>query len=331
MVANSSNESSRYLVIGCGSIGRRHIRNLIAIGVSEILAFDVQSDRRSEVESHFGVEAVDDLDDAWARSPGVVMITAPTRLHVSLAIESSRHNCHLFIEKPLSHSQYTVDTLCAEVDQRNLITMVGCNMRFHPGPVQIKKLLNEAAIGEVLCGRLRTGSYLPRWRPWQDYRQSYSASSEWGGAILDCIHEIDLALWLLGEAKLRAAVSCPAKSLGLQTDGLAELVLEHKFGAISSVHLNFVQRNYRRGIQIVGSEGTIEWDFNGDNGCVKTYGPNGRVKECIYQPPGWLMNHMYLDELSYFTKCVQAAEPTFNPVELAAQTLQIALQARASG
>ena len=107
---------------------------------------------------------------------------------------------------------------------------------------------------------------------------------------MDCIHEIDLVLWLLGCAKVAASVTRPAKSLGLDTDGLAEIILEHESGVISSVHLNYVQRNYYRTIQIIGSDGTIEWDFN--SGQTKLYGPDGCPTQQIDQTDGWDLNQM---------------------------------------
>ena len=143
-------------------------------------------------------------------------------------------------------------------------------MRFHPGPATIKRLLGQGAIGEVIAARIQSGSFLPRWRTQQHYHGSYSASPLWGGALLDCIHEIDLALWYFGSATIAGAATLPAKSLGLETDGLAEIILEHGTGVLCSVHLNFVQRDYRRTCQVIGSEGTIYWDLA--DHCVEVFG-----------------------------------------------------------
>lgn len=314
-------------VLGCGSIGRRHLQNVRMLGYTGMIAYDPEPEALEQIGAEQGVLAVDDLQLVWARQPSVVLVCAPSNLHLPLAQEAVQHGCHVFIEKPLSHSLDGVKELESEIQRRGLTSMVGCNMRFHPGPAQVKQWLGDGVLGTILSGRIQTGSYLPRWRPWQDYRQSYSASSEWGGAVLDCIHEIDLALWLLGSAKVAASVTRPAKSLGLATDGLAEIILEHESGVISNVHLNFVQRNYHKSIQIVGSEGTIEWEFN--SGRTNLYGPDGCSVEQIDQPDGWYLNQMYVDELRYFLDCVEEKTPTFNPVKQASKTLEVALQARA--
>lgn len=319
----------RIAVLGCGSIGRRHLKNLRSLGVEHLVAFDPEARAREVVLQETGVPCYATLDEIWSLAPTAVLITGPSQVHVALATTAAEHGCHLFIEKPLSHKADGIAPLAEEVVKRGLTTMVACNMRFHHGPATVQRLLREQTIGQVLTGRLQTGSYLPRWRPAQDYRQSYSASPEWGGAVLDCIHEIDLALWYFGPARLLAAATLPAVSLGLQTDGLAELLLRHDDGVLSSVHLNFVQRDSRRTCQVIGASGTIYWDY--DNGAVVVYGADGQVAQVHERPADWEVNHMYLAELRHFLDAVASGTPSVNPVASALPALEIALAARQQG
>jgi predicted dehydrogenase len=207
--------------------------------------------------------------------------------------------------------------------------MVGCNMRFHPGPATVKRLLDERAIGEAVAARIETGSFLPRWRPWQNYRESYSASPQSGGAILDCIHEIDLALWYFGSARVLAAAHLPAGVIGLQTDGLAEILLAHDSGTLSSVHLNFVQRDYRRCCHIIGSEGTLYWNFTERR--VTVFDSEGNLARTYEEPAGWDVNTMYMDELTHFLSAVSCGTESMNPLEGGISALRIALTAREVG
>src|SRR5262249_43938305 len=215
-----------------------------------------------------------------------------------------------------------------EATERNIATLVACNMRFHPGPAKVRQLLNEGVIGDLIFYRLHTGSYLPGWRPDQDYRQSYSASIESGGAILDCIHELDLALWYAGPAQLVAAKHIPGDSIGLETDGLAEILLQHEAGTLGSIHLNFVERDYRRSCLCVGTQGTLEWIF--DRPEVVQYGqsPQELVRHSL--PIDWQINDMYLDEMRYFLDCIAESRPTQNSIADSLPCLRLALQARAS-
>lgn len=291
------------------------------------MAFDLLPECRTTVELNFGVSTVSELEVAWAWEPDVAFIASNTDSHVPIAIEAARHGCHLFVEKPLSHTLAGIETLQTEVRKRGLKTMVGCNMRFHPGPSTLKNLLEAKAIGTIIAARLQTGSFLPRWRPSQDYRQSYSASAEWGGAILDCIHEIDLALWFLGPARLLASAYLTAWTIGLETDGLSEMILQHTSGALSSIHLNFVQRDYRRTCQLIGSEGTLYWDY--ETHVVHQYGLDGKLAHIYPEPAGWQANQMYLDELTHFLEVLKGSNQTMNPVNESLATLEIALAARA--
>jgi predicted dehydrogenase len=317
------------MVLGCGSIGRRLIKILCSVGAGELCAFDVSDDRRRTVRDEYGVEVVDCVEDGWRRLPQAVIIATSTEGHIPLARTAVERGCHVFVEKPLSHTLVGVDELVADVDRRQLVTMVACNMRFHPGPATVKRLLLQGAVGKVIAARLETGSYLPRWRSWQDYRESYSASRECGGAILDCIHEIDLALWFFGPAKMVAAAHVAAECLGLDTDGLAEILLRHDSGVLSSLHLNFVQRDYRRGCQIIGTEGTIYWRF--DDRCVRVYGENGELKQTYAEPEGWTGDQMYLDEIQHFLSSVRTGSQTVNPIAGGAAALRLAVEARDGG
>jgi predicted dehydrogenase len=316
----------RIAVLGCGSIGRRHLQNLLTLNQSECLAYDPIPATCQAVAAEFKVRCHARLQAVWDERPDAVIVTSPSHTHVELALAAVRHDCNIFVEKPLSNSMKKVGLLESEVRERKRVAMVACNMRFHPGPAMVKQLIDKGAIGQILAARIQSGSYLPRWRPWQDYRQSYSASPSLGGALLDCIHEIDLALWYFGAAKLVGAALLPADSIGLETDGLAEILLRHDSGVLSSVHVNFVQRDYRRTCEVIGSAGTIYWDFNAHQ--VKVYGTEGTVTRTFPEPDQWDLNQMYLDEISYFLRCVQTQTCPINSIQDGRAALRIAVAAK---
>ncbi len=319
----------RFLVIGCGSIGRRHIRNLLAFDAGEILAFDLRGDRRREVVSQFGVAAVDNLEDAWDAHPDVALVTAPTRTHVPLGLQAAEHGCHLFIEKPLSDKLNRVDQLLKVVQRQHLISLVGCNMRFHPGLLKVKKLLDEGAIGRVVAARVEVGQYLPDWHPGEDYRQGYSARRDLGGGvILDGIHEIDYLRWMLGEVETVACFAGKLGQLEIDTEDTAAILLRFSSQVIGEVHLDYVQRAYSRSCHLIGEEGTIRWDYN--EGIVQWYSANSRTWNSISNPKGWEPNQMYVDELQHFLGCLARKEQPVLDLFEGAQVLKVALAAKAS-
>ncbi len=317
--------SLRIAVIGCGSIGSRHLRNLAYVGERDVLAYDSDIAAAEHAAKPYGYRAAGNLSDIWAFQPEAVLVCSPTDSHVRIAMEAARRSSHLFIEKPLSHALDHLADLRREVRGRRLISMVGCNMRFHFGPATIHKWLSDGKLGEVVSARFHTGSYLPSWRPNQDYRKSYSAGPA-GGAILDCIHELDLALWMVGPARMTGASVRKATAIGLDVDGSAEILLDHDNGAVGSVHLDFVQRNYSRHIEIVGSQGAAQWDFTRRTATL--YGPTGTVSETVSEPTGSTPDDMYVAEIREFLNAVKERRQAPNPIEEATRTLRIALAAK---
>lgn len=316
--------------MGCGSIGKRHLGNLLRLGVKEILAFDVRPDRLRAVHAQFGVESFDNLEEVWGRDPDVVLITAPTSRHVSLALQAAEHGCHLFIEKPLSDRiDDALEDLLKIVRARHLVALVGCNMRFHPGLGKVKQLLDEGAIGRVVAARVEVGQYLPDWHLWEDYRSGYSARRELGGGIiLDAIHELDYIRWMLGEIETVACFAGKLSRLEIDTEDTAAILLRFRSGAIGEVHLDYVQRAYSRTCQLIGEEGTVRWDYT--SGEVRWYRASHGQWEVFANPAGWDPNEMYVEELRHFLRCLDGAEqPALDVVE-ARRVLEIALAAKAS-
>jgi predicted dehydrogenase len=235
----------------------------------------------------------------------------------------------LFVEKPLSHSLEHLVALKGEVETRGLTTLVGCNMRFHPGPRQVKALLEAQTIGRVLFARVHTGSYLPEWRPGTDYRKSYSANASMGGGcLLDCIHEIDLARWYLGKVRSVYCLAERVGSLEIDVEDLAVLVCRHESGTVSEVHLDYLQRSYERGCQVVGENGSVFWDFR--TGEVRRYDAAKKEFETFAQPADWTINQMYVDEMEHFLHCLRDSRPTLQPIGSAIEAMQIVLAAKRS-
>lgn len=156
------------IIFGIGSIGKRHLTNLLNLGFNDICVYDPNTNMLDEVTKKYNVNAVD-KSDLWSRQYDIALITNPNAFHLQTAVDAARNNCHLFIEKPLATGNDGLPELLDLVQSNNLITIVGCNMRFHPGPKKVKQLMEEGAIGRVLTAHIDGGFALPKWRPWQDY------------------------------------------------------------------------------------------------------------------------------------------------------------------
>jgi predicted dehydrogenase len=328
-VANrGSARAKRFAVLGWGSIGKRHIANLQQLGAENIIACDTEPDRR-RAAAQYGIQAVASAGEVWSLEPEVCLITTPTASHLSLALEAAAHGCHLFIEKPLAHKWQGVDQLVDEVERRKLITLIGCNLRFHPGLRAVKRLLAENAIGRVIAVRAEVGQYLPDWHPAEDYRKNYSARRALGGGIiLDAIHEIDYVRWLLGEVEDAVCFAGKLSRLEIDTEDTAAILLRFESGAIGEVHLDYVQRAHSRSCQVIGEEGTIRWDYTA--GKVRWYAAEKREWQVAPDAAGRDANQMYLDEMAHFLRCLDGLEKSESSVSDGARVLKIALAAKTS-
>lgn len=171
----------KILVIGCGSMGERHIRNLQGLSVAEIVAFDTDQKRLSEIGKKYKVQTFDDLELAMDKNIDAALVCTPPSTHIPIAKKVIDSGAHAFIEKPLSHNLKGVDGLIKQAMKKNLSILVGYNLRFHPGLRLVKNMIDDGRIGRILSARVEVGQYLPDWRPWQDYKMSYTARKKLGG------------------------------------------------------------------------------------------------------------------------------------------------------
>jgi len=320
-------EQHHFLIVGCGSIGKRHIDNLIALNAGDIIAHDVSQERLSAVAKEYNIKTYDSMDDALAQKPDAAFICTPTSLHIAPALSAAKSNCHLFIEKPLSHTLEGVDELIKIVAQKKLVTLVGCNMRFHLGIALMKELMDKKSIGRVICARIQAGQYLPDWHPWENYRRGYSAKQDLGGGIiLDGIHEIDYITWFLGEVNQVFCFSGKLSSLEIDTEDTAEILLRFSSGTIAEVHLDYIQRSYSRSCQIIGEAGTILWDFNERQ--VRLYTAEIGKWQIFSQKPDYDTNEMYIEETKHFLQCIEGVNRPMQDINAAKRVLEIALAAK---
>jgi len=291
------------LVVGCGSIGRRHIGNLTKLGC-RVTAFDPDASRARWAAGNLGCETVASLEEGLNRKPGAVWICTPPSLHAAVAVPALRRGVDCFIEKPLAHDLPSAGAIAAAAKRGRARVAVGYQLRAHPGLRWLKKTLDSGKWGRLLFLRAQLGQYLPDWRPWQDYRKSYTARRELGGGIiLDGSHELDLALWLGGRAE---AVYCRARRLSrldVNVEDTAALTLDFADGALGEVHLDMVSRAYRRGLELSCERATVLWDQ--PTGTARVYSP--KTKKWTVRRFELDYNDLYSLESAAFLK--KGAEP----------------------
>ncbi len=313
------------LVLGCGSIGQRHLRNAATLGVPFRQGYDPDPDRRAEAAAT-GAQMFDDLDAAFAARPEAVFVCTPPVSHVALARRALGVGAHLFVEKPLSLDLVDTQALIDGAEAAGRVLMVGYNLRFHLGIARLLEVVSSGEIGGIVAVRAEFGQYLPDWRPTRDYRQGYNAHrSQGGGVLLDVSHEIDYLRALVGEID---AVYCLARNTGrleVDTEDLAALVMRARGDVPVSLHLDCLQRTYSRTCKVIGTEGTALWDYGRGVDVYTAADKTWRAEPLVPDP-----NLMYLRQMECFLSSV--AGTTRPPVDgaVARRVLSIVDAARRS-
>lgn len=321
----------RIVVIGAGSIGQRHLRNLRALGHEVVAVFDPDGARLDEIRPLVlpGCRLVTDEAEAFDRNADAAVICSPTNQHLDQARAALRRGWHVFVEKPLAHTLDGTAALVDEAARAGRTVLVGCNLRFLPSLVLVKRLVDEGRIGRPLAARAHCGYYLPFWRPHTDYREGYGAKQATGGGIiLDSIHEFDYLMWLLGRPREVFAYAGRASSLEIDTEDTADVLMRFDYGAVANVHLDYLQRTYRRSCDLIGEDGVIAWDYIGQ--AVTVYGKDDRRIEVFQESINTERNQMFLDEMRHFARCATDGEPPVVDAAGARAVLEVALAAKAS-
>jgi predicted dehydrogenase len=322
---------NRILIVGLGSIGKRHLR----------LARTLLPNADIRVLRHQAGSAVPDsangsfssIDEALAFKPQTAVIASPAPFHVATAQALAEAGVHLLIEKPLSASLNGVMQLLQTCQKQGTVLLTGYNLRFLLSLQCYHDLLEDGVIGKVLSVRCEIGQYLPSWRPDTDYRQGVSARRELGGgALLELSHELDYLRWIFGEVEWVKATLSRQSSLALDVEDTAHLTLGfvpdvNGHQLIGMATMDFIRHDNTRLCTAIGENGSLRW--NGLTGVVELYeaGEKDWRELFIYPHQG---DDSYLAEWENFIACVNEHKTPLITGEDGFKVMQIIEAARIS-
>lgn len=314
----------KYLIAGLGSIGRRHMRNLISLGEKDIVLLRTRKATMPEDELA-GYPTETDLREALKKhQPDAVIVANPTSMHLETAIPAAEAGCHILLEKPISSSDDGLEQLQSAVQKSGSKVLVAFQFRFNPGVMRAKQLISSGQIGRVISAHVHFGEYLPAWHPWEDYRTGYAARADLGGGVvLTQCHSLDYLPWLIGRVKSVWGFTGKLSDLEVDVEDTAEIGLRFESGALGNLHLDFNQQPPAHRFEIIGTKGTIKWDLS--DGAVRIYRASaesldiskgrdikaGGEWETYPLTEGWERNVMFLDQMNHFVDVVHGrAEPS---------------------
>lgn len=291
----------KVLVVGCGSIGRRHVNNLLKLdNIENILIYTKHCPENLKTEDRKEkIVIINSLRDAEVDS---AIIANETYKHIDTAIFLAEKGINLFIEKPLSHNLKKVDSLRDVVKRKKIKAFIGYNLRFLGAIEYIKDRLSKGILGNLYFAKIEVGQNLLQWRPDRDYRNSYSSSREKGGGVaLDLSHEIDYMRYLFGDPCYWKVIRTKVSGLEIDSDDIFEGVYVYDNNFVCNVHMDYLQLDKKRDIRIVGSEGTLVCDFVKKNIRVN----RNNKEETVNDASLFDINKTYENELIHFMASIE--------------------------
>ena len=305
------------LIIGCGSAGERHLKNLLTLR-QECFVYDRDVERMKKMVGRYKVSIYDFAShhlhmDSW-------VVATPPEYHIPFALEALSHNSHVFIEKPFSNTLDRVDEVIEKAKAQNRILMIGYQFRFNNALRHVKSLIESGGIGRVMCIRAEVGQDLRDWHPQEDYRSLYTCET---GAVLDCSHEIDYVQWLAGSEVIEIQGMCGKLSdLEMSAEDTAEINMRFENGIIANVHLDCVQRKYSRWCKVIGTKGTFNWTYP-NRVTLSIPGKSDTLDPCFL-----INDDMYLAEMQHFILAIETGIPPLVSGEEGKKVLEICLKAK---
>lgn len=310
----------KVLMVGLGSIGQRHLRNMHELygdniefiayrvrGLTRTFSDDMQIKDKVNLESEYNIKCYSDLDNALkAENPDIAFITNITAAHVDCAIKAANSHCDLFIEKPLSDSMRGLSELNEIIERNKLIAYVGFQNRYHPCLVKLKELLDGSIAGNIISVYVEVGERLTTIHPYEDYHNTYMARKDMGGGLILnlAIHEIDYINWIFGVPTVISAISNKNNDLNIDVDDNFITLLSSNFKGREvpiCLKADFYQFPPKRYCKVVGTNGVIEAD-------LLNFTIMATINDVVtkYDFSDFVRNDMFKSELNAFFNSVKS-------------------------
>lgn len=249
-------------------MGKRRVRNLLAIGGHEVAGFDPREDRRIEAATKYGIATFADVDDAIGTfGPGGLVISTSPEHHMHYAFRGAELNLPCFIEASVVDAERILE-LYERTKDAGPVMAPSCTMRYFPGPKKVKELIVSGAIGKPLNVNYQTGQYLPDWHPWERIEDYYVSNRATGAGREIVPFELTWLNDIFGEPAALACVKAKLTDMNADIDDIYHCLLRYPQGVLANVTVEVISRpESTREMRVLGSTGEIV--FSADENCVR--------------------------------------------------------------
>jgi predicted dehydrogenase len=308
----------RYLVVGSGSIARRHMRNLREMFPSAEIGCVTGSGRPATPEECGADTVYPSLDAAIAARPRFAIVASASPFHPAHAAALLDAGIPVLIEKPLADSLERFRRHAPNLRAGSDRIDVGYNLRYLESAAAVKAVLDRGDIGRVHTVCVDVGQYLPAWRPQQDYRAGVSARRELGGGVLlELSHELDYLGWLFGPFDAVFGRTRNTGSLEIDVEDVVDALLIGADGLVVQLHMDFLQRMPSRTCKIMGANGELVWNIV--EGSVRMRRDSGET--IVAAGADADRNAMYMAQLAHFSRVADGTASPRTSLDEAAEVL----------
>ncbi|MBC8413336.1 MAG: Gfo/Idh/MocA family oxidoreductase [Nitrospira sp.] len=296
------------LQIGLGSMGKRRIRNLRALGIENIIGFDMRADRRRESEEKYSIRTTDSLSADMLDESDIYIISTPPDWHhdyMKLAVE---HRKPAFVEASVISKGMA--ELAADAKQADVLIAPSCTFRFHPGVRKIKDLVQSGKYGKICNFVYVMGQYLPDWHPWEDIREFYAGKRETSASREMVPFELTWILDITGYPEEVFSFYGKTHDMGVDIDDTYNVNMKFQ-GFLGSLIVDVVSRFSTRSLTLNLEKAQIRWSW--EEKAVKLYDAETGEWEIFKDPEGSaeseynvnIVEEMYIEEMRAFLDAVK--------------------------
>lgn len=299
------------LVIGLGSMGKRRIRNLQSMGISQIIGFDLREDRRSEAAEKYNIQVFADFKEACTNKRiDALIISVPPDMHHIYMKEAIEQGVPAFIEASVVDTD--MEKIMKDATDKNILLAPSCTFFFHPAIKQIAEIINNKELGEISNFLYHSGQYLPDWHTYEKVSEYYVSKKETGGAREIVPFELTWITLVLGFPQ--RVVGMFKKTIQIEgaenIDDTYNMLLDYGC-SIFNLTVDVVSRFPTRRLTINGDKKQLYWNW--DENMIKLFDPEtNHWSEITYDTlsaeSGYNKNiteQMYIDEMSAFVNAAQ--------------------------
>lgn len=326
----------KVLVIGLGSMGKRRIRCLQAIGGVEIAGFDLRADRREEAGKKYNVTCFADINEANNTfMPDAFVISVPPDMHHVYIDYAIAHKKHFFVEASVVDSGMaeTIEAL----KKTTIIAAPSATLFFHPAIQLIGDIVKSGELGKISNVLLHSGQYLPDWHTYEPVSDYYVSNPPTGGGREIVPFELSWFTRVFGwprmvAANYRKTIDIPGADY---IDDTYNILMDYNT-YLAVVTVDVVSRYATRRLVVNGSKKQLYWSW--DENCVKVYDPESQkwdsraysMKDAAegYNPN--IGENMYIEEVRNFLDAIAGRRPFFNTMEQDHRILKLLYKAELS-